>query len=321
MGVRIIATGKALPGLTVDNEKMTELVDTNDQWIRDRTGIASRQIAVEEKGLDLAVSAAEKALGDMDRSGIGLVIVATVTPDKLVPSMGALLKKELGLENAIAFDVNAACSGFIYGLWTAESLMKNSHVNRALVVGVERLSRIVNWQDKGTCVLFGDGAGCAVLARSQESGGILGTYIKNYDDTGDVLTVGMQYPSIPFAADEEEDMFIKMNGTQVFRFAVTAIEHAMIKVLEQTGISADEVKFYVPHQANMRIITAAAQRMKQPVEKFQMNIQNTGNASAASIPMALADLMDSGRVTTGDKIMLVGFGGGLSAGAILFEAV
>ncbi|QOX64647.1 ketoacyl-ACP synthase III [Anoxybacterium hadale] len=321
MGVTIIGTGKALPELKVDNNKLAELVETDNQWIIDRTGIEARYVATKESGLDLSVAAAEEALGDIDKASIGLLVVATVTPDMLVPSMGALVKKTLGLENAIAYDINAACSGFIYGLWNVEALMKTHGIKRAMVIGVERLSRITNWEDRGTCILFGDGAGCAVLELSEEKTGIISSFVKNYDDVTDSLTCGMDYRNIPFAEDENNDMFLKMNGTQVFRFAVGAIGEVMDAVLQKSGIKADDVKYYVPHQANMRIILSAAQRMKQPLEKFQVNIQTTGNVSAASIPMALTDLMKSGKVEPGDKIMLVGFGGGLTAGAVLFEAV
>lgn len=321
MGVAIIGTGKALPELKVENKRLAELVDTDNQWIIDRTGIEARHIATKETGLDLAVAASKEAIGDLDKDSIGLLLVATVSPDMLVPSMGALVKKALGLENAIAYDINAACSGFIYGLWNAEALMKTHGIQRALVIGVERLSRITNWEDRGTCILFGDGAGCAVLELNDDKTGIMSSSIKNYDDVTNCLTCDMDYLKNPFGDDGEKGMYIRMNGTQVYRFAVGAIEEAMDSVLTKAGIKADDVKYYVPHQANMRIILSAAQRFKQPLEKFQMNIKTTGNASAASIPMALADLMKSGKVQSGDRIMLVGFGGGLSAGAILFEAV
>lgn len=320
MGVAILRTGKAQPELKVENQKLTELVETDNQWIIERTGIESRQIATKETGCDLAVAAAKEAMGDMDKASIGLVLACTVSPDMLVPSMGALIKRTLGLDNAIAYDINAACSGFIYGLWNAEALMKTHGINRALVVGVERLTRITNWEDRGTCILFGDGAGCAVLELDESKPGILSSFVKNYDDVTNSLSVDMQYIKTPFADDGPKEQFIHMNGTQVFRFAVGAIGEAMDAVLQKTGLTADDVKYYVPHQANMRIINAAAQRMKQPLDKFQINIQTTGNVSAASIPMALADLMKSGKVQPGDKIMLVGFGGGLSAGAVLFEA-
>ena len=321
MGVAILSTGKAMPELKVGNQKLMELVETDNQWIIERTGIESRQIATKETGLDLAVAAAKEAMGDMDKDSIGLVLVATVSPDMLVPSMGALVKRTMGLRNAIAYDINAACSGFIYGLWNVEALMKNHGIERALLIGVERLSRITNWEDRGTCILFGDGAGCAVLELSDDKAGILSSFIKNYDDVTNSLTVDMQYLQTPFADDGPKEPYIHMNGTQVFRFAVGAIVEVMDAALQKAGVRADDVKYYVPHQANMRIIQSAAQRMKQPLEKFQVNIQTTGNVSAASIPMALADLMKSGKVQSKDKIMLVGFGGGLSAGAVLFEAI
>ena len=320
MGVAILGTGKALPALKVENQRLTELVETDNQWIIERTGIESRHIATTETGVDLAVAAAKEAMGDLERDSIGLVLAATVSPDMLVPSMGALIKRSLGLDNAIAYDINAACSGFIYGIWNAEALMKTHGINRALVIGVERLTRITNWEDRGTCILFGDGAGCAVLELSDTKTGIISSFVKNYDDVNNSLTVDMQYLKTPFADDGPKEPYIHMNGTQVFRFAVGAIGEAMDAVLQKAGLKADDVKYYVPHQANMRIIQSAAQRMKQPLEKFQVNIQTTGNVSAASIPMALADLMKSGKVQPGDKVMLVGFGGGLSAGAVLFEA-
>jgi 3-oxoacyl-[acyl-carrier-protein] synthase-3 len=320
LGVIILSTGKALPELIVENQRLTELVETDNQWIIERTGIESRHIATKETGVDLAVAAAREALGDMDKDSVGLLLAATVSPDALVPSTAALIKRELGLDNAVAYDLNAACSGFIYGLWNAEALMKTHGIRRALVVGVERLSRVTNWEDRGTCILFGDGAGCAVLELSEEKSGILSSFVKNYDDVNNSLTIGMQYLKTPFADDGKKEQYIHMNGTQVFRFAVGAIGEAMDAVLQKAGLTADDVKYYVPHQANMRIIQSAAQRMKQPLEKFQVNIRTTGNVSAASIPMALADLMESGKVQPGDKIMLVGFGGGLTAGAVLFEA-
>lgn len=321
MGVAIIRTGKALPELKVENQRLTEMVETDNQWIIDRTGIEARHVATKETGLDLAVAAAKEAMQELDKDSIGLVIVATVTPDMLVPSMGALVKRALGLDNAIAYDINAACSGFIFGLWNAEALMKTHGIKRALVIGVERLSRITNWTDRGTCILFGDGAGCAVVELLDNKAGILSSFLKNYDDVNDCLTCGMEYLKTPFAEDAQNDMYLRMSGTQVYRFAVGAIEEAMTAVLEKAGVKADDVKYFVPHQANMRIILSAAQRFKQPIEKFQVSIQTTGNVSAASIPMALTDLMKSGKVQSGDKIMLVGFGGGLSAGAILFEAI
>lgn len=321
MHINIKSTGKALPNLHLHNDQIKKMVDTNSEWIISRTGIEARYICVEETALDIAYDASEKALIDIEKDEIGLVIVATVTPDMLVPSMGALVKKKLGLKNAIAFDINTACSGFIYATWVAESIMlRDQNIKKALVVGVERLSRILNWEDRNTCVLFGDGAGVAVLEKTEnDSKGILGSVIKNYDDVNDVLTCGMDYIKSPFIDLPKSSMFLRMSGTKVFKFAVSAIDEVMGDLLEKTNLTADEIDYYVPHQANYRIITHAAKQLKQPLSKFQINIDKTGNTSAASVPMALDDLFRSGKVKKGDKIMLIGFGGGLSAGAILIE--
>lgn len=328
MGVIIKEVGKALPRRVVHNTELEKLIDTNNEWIMERTGIEERRVAEEEKGLDLAAAAAREALGDTDYDSIDLLIVATVTPDMLVPSMGALLKKELKLPNAVAFDINTACSGFLYGLWMAEALMKNgaaegahtNHIGRALVVGVERLSRIVDWTDRGTSILFGDGAGAALLEMDDRKDGILSSFMKNYDDEGDVLTCGMEYLKNPFAKDEDAKQCLRMHGTKVFKFAVNAVGEVMDEALKRAGLAPDDIDHYVPHQANMRIITSAAQRFKQPLEKFQVSINGTGNVSAASVPMAMHDCYQSGKIKEGDLVMLVGFGGGLSAGALIYRA-
>jgi 3-oxoacyl-[acyl-carrier-protein] synthase-3 len=198
--------------------------------------------------------------------------------------------------------------------------MKTTGIKRALVIGSERLSRIVNWEDRGTCILFGDGAGAAILELDPAMPGILGFHIKNYDDVGDVLTCGMTYYDTPFTKEpEKKPMYLEMNGTQVFRFAVGAVSEVLEKVLEKTGLAVSDIDYFVPHQANIRIISNIAQKFNIPMEKFQVSIENTGNTSAASVPMALDDLLRSGKVKAGDKVMLVGFGGGLSAGAIIME--
>jgi len=333
LGITIKHAGKAVPKLVVKNEDLNKFVDTDNEWIVARTGITERRIATSESGLDLAVDAAKIALEGENYEEIGLVIVATVTPDKLVPSMGAMVKRELNLPNAIAFDVNTACSGFIYAIWIAEALMKNGMVNKvngvhtntinkALIIGVERLSRIVNWTDRGTCILFGDGAGAAVLENNPKEKGILASFVKNYDDTTDSLTCGMEFLKTPFTdedLDNPEQQTLSMQGSQVFKFAVNAIGEVMEKSLELAGLTADDIAYYVPHQANLRIISSAAKKFKQPIEKFQISLNETGNVSAASVPMALYDIMNTAKIKKGDKIMLVGFGGGLSAGAVIFE--
>lgn len=330
MGITIKKVGKSLPERIVKNEDLTQFVETDNEWIVARTGIQERRIATTESALDLAVSAARMALEGEDYDQVGLVIVATVTPDKLVPSMGALVKRTLGLENAVAFDINTACSGFIYGLWIAEALIKNglaeparsNVIQKALVIGVERLSRIVDWTDRGTCILFGDGAGAALLENDPAKTGILSSYVKNYDDLTDSLTCGMEYMKTPFSdsdKDNPEKQALSMHGSQVFKFAVNAIGEVMDRSLELAGLTADDIAYFVPHQANLRIISSAAKRFHQPLEKFQISLGETGNVSAASVPMALYDIMNAEKLKKGDKVMLMGFGGGLSAGSVIFE--
>ena len=319
----------------VDNNRISEIVETTDEWIVGRTGISTRRIATTESTLDFATEASSKALGIIpgaeemiDKDSIDLVIVTSVTPDDIVPCMAAQLKKRLGLTNAVAFDINAACSGFIYSAWVAESLMKNqlltmgsktNKIVRAVVVGAERLTRITNWEDRGTCVLFGDGAGAAVLEYNPDRLGIMASCIRSYDDTTDCLTCGLKYDETPFAKEPEKVQNMYMNGGQVFKFAVKALVEVMADVLEKTGLTADDIKYIVPHQANIRIISYAAKKFKQPIEKFYMCIDHTGNVSTASVPMALDELMQTGEVKSGDKLLLVAFGGGLSAAAMLYE--
>ncbi len=328
LGVIIRNIGKALPKKVVRNADLERLIDTSNEWILERTGIEERRIAEEEKGIDLAVAAAREALEGADYDSVQMVIVATVTPDMLVPSTAAALKRKLNLENAVAFDINTACSGFLYALWIAEALMKNgaaaggrtNAIGRALVVGVERLSRMTDWTDRGTCILFGDGAGAALVDLEEGRDGILSSYMKNYDDEGDALVCGLEYRETPFSKDSQVPQLLAMHGTKVFKFAVNAVGEVMDGALERAGLTADDIDHYIPHQANMRIIASAAQRFHQPLEKFQISINGTGNVSAASVPMAMHDCYRSGKIKPGDLVMLVGFGGGLSAGALIYRA-
>lgn len=326
MGVGIIGVGKRLADNVITNDYLCGMMDTSNEWIIERTGITERRIATTQKSLDLAVDATKEALKGIDYDSIDLVIVATCTPDMLVPSMASLVKMHLGLANAIVFDLNSACSGFVYTLWTAESLMNASQekagrkINRAIVIGSERISRMADWTDRGSCILFGDGAGVVVLERREGEEGIITTFLKNYDDVNQALWCGLEYEPNHFSTDEiVEQRTLTMRGTQVFKFAVNAVNEVMEAVLEQAEMTADEVDFYVPHQANLRIIKSAAAKFNQPIEKFQINIDKTGNVSAASIPMALYDAMKEGKIKKGNTIMFVGFGGGLSAGASLMK--
>jgi len=326
LGVGIIGIGKKTADNVITNEDLCKIMDTSNEWIVERTGITERRIATTQKSLDLAVEATKEALEGIDYDSIDLVIVATITPDMLVPSMASLVKMHLGLKNAIVFDLNSACSGFVYTLWTAESLMNASFektgrkINRALVIGSERISRMADWTDRGSCILFGDGAGAVVLERREGETGIITTFLKNYDDVNQALWCGIEYEPNPFSGDEvSPPRTLQMSGIQVFKFAVTAVNEVMEQVLEYAGMDADDVDFYVPHQANLRIIKSAAARFGQSLDKFQININTTGNVSAASIPMALYDAVKAGKIKEGDTIMVVGFGGGLSAGATLLK--
>ena len=327
MGVKIIGVGKCLPEKVITNDDMLKYIDTTDEWIVERTGISQRHVATTETSLDLAKAAAEQALEGIDKESIDLVIVATITPDHITPSMAAEVKMAVGLPNAVAFDINAACSGFVYGLWIAESLMKGSAaggsvtngMKRALVIGTERLTRITNWVDRGTCILFGDGAGAAVLENDPEAKGILSTYIKNYDDEKDVIHCKANYINPPFWEDDLTPVPLYLRGRAVFKFAVNAIEEVTKGALEKIGKTLDDVDWFVPHQANGRIIHAAAQKLGQPLEKFQISIAESANVSSATVPMALYDLQKTGKLKKGDIVAVMGFGGGLCAAGAIIE--
>lgn len=369
MGCTIIGCGKALPELEVANDDLTALVDTSDEWITTRTGIRTRRICVDETNVDLAERAARQALG-WDEEGfherriapedIDLVVFSTITPDAMVPTCAALLRRRLGLTNAACIDMNAACTGFVYGLAIAESMMAacapgvpgargRTPIRRALVVGGERLTRITDWADRNTCVLFGDGAGAAVVEWDDARPGIMGWYIRNDDDDTNALTCPAAFDApVPFDAsgvsaqaiehsdpgnvrvDEElatsalteagrPRQTLYMHGQKVFKFAGEAMGRAIDQVLEQAGVGIDEVAYIVPHQANERIIKFAAKRMGLPMDRFQVSIAHRGNSSSACIPMTLSDAYDEGRIKRGDKVVLVGFGGGFTSGAVLYE--
>lgn len=370
MGSTIIGCGKAVPALEVGNTALEALVETSDEWITTRTGIKARRIAIEESAADLGEAAARQALGwapggyserPLAPEDIDLVICATITPDCITPSTAGLLRRRLGLANAIAFDVNAACTGFVYSAAIAEAMMAASApdaagaqgrnpVRRALVVGTERLSRLTNWTDRNTCVLFGDGAGAAVLEWSDTRPGILGSFIANADDSENALSCPVAYDAAPpfdtqgaavissdsldpstLRIDEElavreaveagqPRQVLRMNGPHVFKFAAEAMTEAVQQALDQTGLSLDDIACIVPHQANERIIKYAAKKLGLPMDAFQMSIAHTGNTSAASVPMALADAYAEGRIKRGDKVILTAFGGGFTSGALVFEA-
>ena len=311
-GIKICGTGRAVPEKVVTNQDLEKIVETNDEWITSRTGIQRRHHCTGETHASLCVSAAKAAL---DRAGvspdqIGACIVATVTADTLVPSAACMLQRELGLPtDTPCFDLNAACTGFLYALHTMECLLNASPRKFGLVVGCEELSRVINWEDRGTCILFGDGAGAAVV-ECREGWPSIGAVLGSQGDD--------ELLRLPGIASGERG-FISMEGTKVFKFAVEAIPRCMEQVLEKAHMTVADVDFFVFHQANARIIDLAVRKFRIPPEKYYKNIQEYGNTSAASIPLVLSELQDQGKVGPGSRTLVVGFGGGLTWGGALIE--
>lgn len=312
-GIKIVGTGYAAPSKIVTNDDLAKIVETNDEWITSRTGISRRRHMAEgETFTSITVQAARKALesSGIPADSIGACIVATLTPDTLVPSAACLLQRELGLPMDIpCFDLNAACTGFLYALHTMECLLAVSERKYGLVIGAENLSRIINWEDRGTCILFGDGAGAAVVESRAELNSI--SAVLGCHGDGQILRV----PGVETA----ERSLISMEGTKVFKFAVEAVPYCMDQVLEKTGLTIDDVDFFVFHQANARIIDLVVRKYHIPQEKYYKNIAEYGNTSAASIPLVIGELHEMGKVGHGSRVLVVGFGGGLTWGGALVE--
>ncbi|CDM69776.1 3-oxoacyl-[acyl-carrier-protein] synthase 3 [Clostridium bornimense] len=319
--IKITGTGRCLGEKVVSNDDIATIVETSDEWISSRTGIKERCISVDKNTSDLAAEAATKAIKNsgIDVLDLDLIIVATTTPDSFTPSTACLVQAKLGAKNAVAFDISAACSGFIYALNCASKFLDGIKFKKALVVGSEVLSRILDWEDRSTCVLFGDGAGAAVLEYTEENG-IMDIYIGSDGSKGKCLSTGEFGIDNPFSVKERcSESKLDMAGKDVFKFAVNIIPYSVNKVLEDNSISLDEIKYIVPHQANYRIVESASKRLKLPMERFYINLDKYGNTSAASIPIALDEMNEKGMLNKGDKIVLVGFGGGLTWGAILLQ--
>ena len=312
-GIKLISTGSAVPKKVVTNDDLAKIVDTNDEWISTRTGIRSRRYCTDgESHTSLCLAAARQALerGGVAPGEIGICLVATVTPDFLSPAAACLLQKELGFpEDTICFDLNAACSGFVYALHTAECLLASTPRKYGLVIGAEMLSRFINWEDRGTCVLFGDGAGAVVVEWREDYPSIhavLGCH-------GDPDMLGVT------GAEKPAPARIFMHGQPTFKFAVKTVPYCIDQVLEKAGMAIEDVDFFVFHQANARIIDLAAKKYHIPPEKYYKNIQKYGNTSAASIPLVISELHDLGKVGPGSRVLVVGFGGGLTWGGALVE--
>ncbi len=322
----ILGTGSYAPKRVLHNEELALQVDTTDEWIRTRTGIRERRIAdPDESTSDIALHAARAALADseVDASEIDLLIVATITPDYTCPATACLLQTKLGLRsNTACFDLNAACSGFVYSLDVASAMLSSGRYKHALVIGVEKMSSIVDWQDRNTCVLFGDGAGAVVLGHSEERQiGILGTRLGAFGEGSELLYIpkgGAKSPLTPESLAARENT-LRMKGKEVFKLAVRGMEDACREILEQHQLKADQIALVIPHQANLRIIEAISHYLGLPMERFFVNVERYGNTSAASIPIALDEARRAGRIQRGDYTLLVAFGAGLTYGSALIR--
>lgn len=319
---KMIGFGLYTPKNLVENERLQEFLETSDEWIRTRTGIERRYISLDENTSDLAVEASKKALSQARLSAeeIDLIIVATVTPDNFTPSTACIVQDKLGAKNAWAFDINAACTGFIYALKLGRSLIRSGEANNALIIGAETLSKALNWEDRGSCVLFGDGAGATVLTSTEEDCGIKCVNVKSDGSKGDSLVIQGLPLNSPFKDGREvSENYINMNGREIFKFATKVMEESIVEILEKENIKIEDIAAIIPHQANLRIIDYVVKRLGIPREKFITNLHNYGNTSGASIPIALCESIDEGNLKKGDNIIMVGFGGGLTWGAALIK--
>ncbi|MCU9612445.1 ketoacyl-ACP synthase III [Caldibacillus lycopersici] len=307
MNAGIVGIGKYVPEKILTNHDLEKMMDTSDEWIRTMTGIEERRIASDDIDTShMAYFAAKKAIEDanINPEEIGLILTATVTPDQPFPSISCMLQEQLAATNAAAMDISAACSGFMYGMVTAKQFIESGVYKYVLVVGAEKLSKITNWEDRNTAVLFGDGAGAVIVGPVSEGRGIL-SFELGADGSG--------------GKNLYQDQYIYMNGREVFKFAVRQMGESAVNVIEKAGMTKEQVDFLIPHQANIRIMESARQRLELPVEKMSNTIGKYGNTSAASIPISIVDEVASGKIKDDDTVVMVGFGGGLTWGAILLK--
>jgi 3-oxoacyl-[acyl-carrier-protein] synthase III len=321
--VRISGVGTHVPPRVLTNAEIAEFVDTSDEWIRSRTGIGERRIAADaEAPSDLGAHAANRALdmAGLSPHQIDLVVASSLIPDMIFPATAAVIADRIGAGQAGAFDVQAGCTGFVYALAAAASFVGSGMCRRVLVVGAETLSRGLDWDDRSTCVLFGDGAGAVVVERAAPERVM--TFDLGNDGSGaGMLLMPAGGARMPASAETVRDRqhFLKMNGPEVFRFATRTVAQSCLRVLERAGLRVDDIDLFVPHQANMRIIQSAARRLGMPVEKVFTNLERYGNTSCASIPLCLAEAMETGRLTGGQQVLLAGFGAGLSWGSVVVQ--
>ncbi len=320
--VEIAGTGRFLPDNIVTNDDLAQRLDTTDEWIRSRTGIRERRIAPDDMGAaDLGAGAAMKAMksAGVEPGEIDILIVATATPDRWLPSTACEMQAKLGCSNAVAFDIMAACSGFIYGLTVAEGYLAAGRGEVALVVSAEKMSTIVDWEDRSTCVLFGDGGGAAVVRPANGSGrGILSSHLRSDGNLGELLSRPAGGALIPMshAVLDEKTHLVRMKGREVFKHAVRNMADACQHALQTAGLTRDDVDLLVPHQANMRIIESTAKHAGVPMERVYVNVDRYGNMSSATVPVAIDEAVEKGLIGPGSNVLLVAFGGGLTWGAM-----
>ena len=319
MTTKIIGTGSYVPAQIVTNDDLSKIVETNDQWIRSRTGIGERRIATDDSTSDMAAKAAARAIeqAGIDPEEIDLIILATSSPDYCFPNGASEVQAKVGAVNAACFDISSACTGFVFALSTAHAYISSGLYKTALVIGADLLSKLVDWTDRSTCVLFGDGAGAAVL--KAEENGIIDMMMGADGTKGDVLACTSRTVGNFLTGTKPELGFMTMDGQEVFKFAVRKVPESVLELLNRTGTKKEDIKYYVLHQANERIIEAAARRLKEPMEKFPMTIGQFGNTSTASIPLLLDDMIQKDMLKRGDKIIMSGFGAGMTWGAVLME--
>lgn len=319
MAIKITGTGSALPQNKLTNDDLAKFLDTNDEWIRERTGIRERRIVKDETTTGMAVLASQRAMEEakVDPKDIDLIIVATLTPNKIMPSTACEVQEQIGAVNATCFDLNAACSGFVFALNTVAGYMNLGIAKTALVIGAETLSKIMDWEDRSACILFGDGAGAVVV--TADSNALYHTSTGSNGVLGQALTCDGRKTNNPLSKNEELVEYVKMDGQEVFKFAVSTVPNNIKEVLTQANVAIDDIDCFLLHQANLRIIQSIIKRLHIDEKKVPANIDSYGNTSAASLPIILDEVNKKGMLKRGDKIVLSGFGGGLTWGSILME--
>ncbi len=319
---KIIGFESYTPENIITNDDLSNIVETSDEWIYTRTGISKRCLTTKENTSDFAINVSKKLIENANISpkDIDLIILATITPDYLTPSTACIVQGAIGATNALAFDINAACSGFVYALSTADKFLKSGLYKNALVIGAETLSKTVDWSDRSTCVLFGDGSGGALLTASNQYNSILAEDLKADGVSWQAITGGKLNNNNPFLKEKEEEAFyLQMDGRKVFNFATKTVPKSINNVLEKANITLDDIKYIVPHQANSRIVEGVAKKLNISLDKFYLNLESYGNTSAASIPIALAEMTKNNLLKKGDKIIITGFGAGLTWASMLIQ--